>query len=377
MLRLLPRIFLFTFCAFVTAAAYSQDTTRPTSVDPDLMALENGKVPKEYNVRSIRVAGINYLDSSIVRSISGLQVGDKIMLPGGDAFSKAISNLWRQRLFSNIQIYITAVSGSDIDLEIEVQERPKLANFYFKGVKKTEAEELQGKAGLVKSTIITENTRRNAVEAITKFYTEKGFKNVQVRIEEKPDASLTNANSLTFFIEKGNKVKVNELNIYGNELVSEMKLKKQMKGTKEMTKLTFHSSDMPSPYGENERLSFSDYVKNWGFLSFNKTKILLDPYFRFKLFSSAKFDEKKYGEDKEKLLAQYNALGYRDAQIESDTMYYNKEGNLNIDVKVSEGRKYYFGNIAWKGNSQYSDSLLNAILAINKGDVYNLETLSK
>ncbi|HVG15219.1 MAG TPA: POTRA domain-containing protein, partial [Chitinophagaceae bacterium] len=168
-----------------------------------------------------------------------------------------------------------------------------------------------------------------------------------------------------------------ELNIYGNDLVSEMKLKKQMKGTKEMTKLTFHSSDMPSPYGENERLSFSDYVKNWGFLSFNKTKILLDPYFRFKLFSSAKFDEKKYGEDKEKLLAQYNALGYRDAQIESDTMYYNKEGNLNIDVKVSEGRKYYFGNIAWKGNSQYSDSLLNAILAINKGDVYNLETLSK
>jgi outer membrane protein insertion porin family len=361
----------------VSASVIAQDTTRPTSVDPDLLALENGKVPKEYNVRSIKVSGLNYLDSSIVRSISGLQAGDKIMLPGSDAFSKAITNLWRQRLFSNIQIYVTAVSGSDIDLEIEVQERPKLANFYFKGVKKTEAEELQGKAGLVKSTIITENTRRNAVEAITKFYTEKGFKNVQVRIEEKPDASLANANSLTFFIEKGNKVKVNELNIYGNELVSEMKLKKQMKGTKEMTKLTFHSSDMPSPYGENERLSFSDYVKNWGFLSFNKTKILLDPYFRFKLFSSAKFDEKKYNEDKEKLLSQYNALGYRDAQIVSDTMYYNKEGNLNIDVKVNEGRKYYFGNIAWRGNSQYSDSVLNVILGINKGDVYNLETLSK
>jgi outer membrane protein insertion porin family len=159
-----------------------------------------------------------------------------------------------------------------------------------------------------------------------------------VKIEEKPDPSLVNANSLTFFIEKGNKVKVNELNIFGNDLVTDMKLKKQMKGTKEMTKFTLHPSDMPSPYGENERLTFSDYIKNWGFLSVSKTKILLDPYFRFKLFSSAKYDEKKYTEDKEKLLAQYNALGYRDAQIMADTMYYNKEGNLNIDVKVSEGR---------------------------------------
>jgi outer membrane protein insertion porin family len=95
------------------------------------------------------------------------------------------------------------------------------------------------------------------------------------------------------------------------------------------------------------------------------------------LFSSAKYDEKKYTEDKEKLLAQYNALGYRDAQIMADTMYYNKEGNLNIDVKVSEGRKYYFGNIAWRGNSKYSDSLLHVILGINKGDVYNVETLAK
>ncbi len=377
MLRQLPRIFILGFCALLTVAASAQDTTKPTSVDPELEAIESGRVPKEYIIRSINVVGLNYLDSSIVRSISGIQAGDKIMLPGGDVFSKAINNLWRQRLFSNIQIYITAVNESNIDLEIEVQERPKLANFYFKGIKKTDAEEIEKKAGLVKSTIITENTRRNAVEVIKKFYTDKGFKNVAVHIEEKPDASLVNANSLTFFIEKGNKVKVNELNIYGNDLVADMKLKKQMKGTKEMTKFTLHSSDMPSPYGENEKLTFNDYVKNWGFLSLSKTKVLLDPYFRFKLFSSAKFDEKKYTEDKEKLLAQYNALGYRDAQIISDTMYANSEGNLNIDVKVSEGRKYYFGNIAWRGNSKYSDSLLNVILGINKGDVYNTETLGK
>src|SRR4028119_1148010 len=106
MLRLIPRFFILSFCVLLTAAANAQDTTKPTSVDPELEAIENARVPKEYTIRSIKVTGLNYLDSSIVRSISGIQVGDKMMLPGGDIFSKAISNLWRQRLFSNIQIYI-------------------------------------------------------------------------------------------------------------------------------------------------------------------------------------------------------------------------------------------------------------------------------
>ena len=378
MQRLLPRFFSLAICVFITVVASAQnDSSQPTSVDPDLLAIENGKIPKEYTIRAINITGINFLDTSIVQSISGLQVGNKIMLPGGDAFSKAITNLWRQKLFSNIQIFITAVQESNIDIEINVQERPKLGNFKFVGVKKTEADELSGKAGLVKSTIITENTRRNAVEAIQKYFVDKGYKNVQVRVEEKPDASLVNANALTFYIDKGKKVKVNEVNFYGNEQVSDLKLKKQMKGTKEMTKLTLYPTKMQSPYGKNEKLSFKDYLKNWGFLSLSKTKILLDPYFRFKLFSSAKFDEKKYNEDKEKVLAQYNALGYRDAQILEDTMYAAKDGNLNIDLKVTEGRKYYFGDITWRGNSKYSDSLLNAIVNIKKGDVYNLEILNK
>ena len=379
MLRLSSRIFALIACfLFVTGiSAQDVDTTKPTSVDPDLLALETARIPKDYTIRSINITGINYLDTSIVQSISGLQVGDKITIPGSDVFSKAINSLWRQRLFSNIQIYITAVQGENIDIEINVQERPKLGNFKFAGVKKSEADELQGKAGLVKSTIITENTRRNAVEAIQKYYREKGYTNVQVRIDEKPDPSIPNSNSLTFYIDKGHKVKVNEVNFYGNEQVSDLRLKKEMKGTKEMTKMTLRSSEMKSPYGANDQLSFKDYVKNWGFLSPSKTKILLDPYFRFKLFSSAKFNQTKYDEDKEKVLARYNALGYRDAQIVEDTMYYNKEGNLNIDLKISEGRKYYFGNISWKGNTKYPDSLLQRALGIEKGDVYNLETLNR
>jgi outer membrane protein insertion porin family len=256
-------------------------------------------------------------------------------------------------------------------------ERPRLGNFKFVGIKKSEAEEIQGKIGLTKSTIITENTRRNAKEVIEKFYSGKGYKNVQIEIEEKADPAFANANSLTFYINKGQKVRVNQVGFYGNEAVSDLRLKKQLKGTKERSKITLNPTQVESPYGTNEQMSFGEYVKGLGFLSATKTKNYLDPYFRFKLFSSAKFDPKKYEEDKEKILDYYNSLGYRDAQIIADTQYYTQDGNLNIDIKVEEGRQYRFGNITWRGNTKYSDSLLNQVLRIEKGDVYNLEVLNK
>jgi len=376
--------YLFRFCVVIMALfsvhfvnAQEPDTTKPTSVDPRLLEWEEAKTPKEYTISHISITGIKYLDTSIVLSISGLQVGDKVTHPGGNNFSKAIANLWRQKLFSGVQIFVVGIDGDKISIELNVQERARLGNFKFIGVKKSDAEELTTKIQLTKQTIITENTRRRAVEVITKFYADKGFKNVKVRIEEKPDPQFANSNSLTFYVEKGKKVRINDVHFFGNENVSELKLKKQMKGTKETGRLTLYSQEDKSPYGATKRQTFKQYLKDWGFLSGTKTLNYLDPYFRPKFFNSAKFDAKKYDDDKQKIIEYYNSLGYRDALILGDTTYTTKNGNLNVDLKVEEGRKYYFGNTTWKGNSKYSDSILTAILGISKGDVYDLATLNK
>jgi outer membrane protein insertion porin family len=373
-------VFLIAVFASVLTVHAQEDTSKPTSVDPDLLSLENARIPKEYIVAGIAITGIHHLDTSIVLSISGIQVGDKITIPGSDVFAKAIQNLWRQKLFSNIQIFITKVQGDNIWIEINVAERPRLGNFKFIGTKKTESEELQGKIGLAKQTIITENMRRNIIEITTKYFQDKGFQNIRVRIEEKPDASFANSNFITIYVDKGGKVRIDEVRIFGNEKVEEQKIKKQLKGTKEMSRLTLWPVTIPSPYGETKKLSFKQYVNDWGFLSLSKTRDVLDPYFRFKLLSSAKFNPKKYEEDKEKIVRYYNSLGFRDAQIVADTIISDtsiSRNKINVDIKVNEGRRYYFGNIAWKGNAKYSDSLLNVVLGITKGDIYNLDILNK
>lgn len=375
-------LFVLFFIAAIKSNVFAQvtpnDTTgQPTSIDPELINLFNQKSPKKYKISAIKVTGNRFFDESLLISISTLNVGDEILIPGGDNFGKAITKLWSQNYFSDIQIYITKLSGTNIEIEIAVQERPRLSKPIIKGIKKGEQEDLLGKMGLISGRVVTESAKQSAAEAIKKYYAEKGFRNASVRFEELKDASIPNSILLNIYVNKGNKVKINQINFVGNNDITDIDLKKQMKGTREMTRLTFHPIADKGVLANPKRYTFNEYLKDWGPLSFTKTKRVLDPYVRLKFLTSAKFNEVKYAEDLEKLIEYYNSLGYRDAAIADTMTYFTSNGNLNIDIKLNEGRQYYFGNITWRGNTKYSDSLLTVILGIRKGDIYNLELLNK
>jgi outer membrane protein insertion porin family len=357
------------------AGAQEKKDTVITNVDADLINIFNQKAPKKYKISAIKVTGNSFFDENLLISIANVNVGDEIVIPGGDLFSKAITKLWAQNYFSDVEIFITKLEDKNIEIEIAVTERARLSNFLFKGVSKSDAEDLTGKTGLVRNRVITENMKISAVEAIKKFYAEKGFQNSQIKIIEKSDTTYENTLLLDFVIDKGPKVRINNINFGGNSVEAGL-LKKKLKETHEKSRLTlFPVFDEPKIV-KTQRYNFEQYMKEKGFLTFTKTKKVLDPYARIK-FSGAKFDTKKYEEDKDNILDYYNSLGYRDATIVNDTVYYNGNGHINIDIKVSEGRRYYFGNITWRGNTKYSDSILTAILGIRKGDIYNLETLNK
>jgi outer membrane protein insertion porin family len=367
-------LFILVFFSFSFIATAQSDTSNPvTSVDPNLVDIFNQKTPKKYKINNITVSGNKYFDQALLLSIANLNKGDEVVIPGGDNFSKAIQNLWKQNYFSNVEIYITKLVEDKIDIEVVVTERPRLSTFDFKGIKKSEKEDLTGKTGLVKGRVITENMKRSAIEAIQKYYYDKSFRDVTVHIETTPDPSIENSQRLVFVINKGDKVKIEQINFYGNT-IDPVKLKKQMKDTKEKSRLTLH------PVKDSNAYTFNQYVKDYGYLTFTKTKRFFEPYVKIRPFASAKFNESKFQDDIEKLITYYNSLGYRDASILDTNVLAVQPGlnnNLKINIRVNEGSQYYFGNITWRGNTKFSDSLLTAMLGIRKGDIYNLETLNK
>ncbi len=380
MYKAILRNYLLLFYILFLAAPVAAQINIPGDNGPSLAQRQNaspGEAQRSvYEIGGITVKGVKYLDEDLLIAVTGLTVGQKVYLPNDENIAKAIKNLWKQELFANVDITVSKTIGTKIFLEIDVEERPRMSRYRFRGIKKSEAQELKDKVNLVRSRVVTEATKKEAVVRIKKFFEDKGYGDVKVSVRERKDTLAVNSVVLTFNIDKGSKTHINQVTVSGNTHASEARLKRTLKSTKEVAHLTLHATDKQTVY-EHENRSFGNYLKQLNFLSPSKTLEALNPYFRFNFFSSSKFNMQKYEDDKVSLISYYNSLGYRDADIVADTVYRVQNGNINIDIKVREGHKYYFGDIEWRGNTKYSTAELARILGIKKGDVYNQELLEK
>lgn len=288
--------------------------------------------PKELVLGGVVVTGTKYLDESVLISIANLPAGDTIQVPG-ERISQAIQNLWKQGLFSDIRVYVTRTQGQLVFLELRLQERPRLSKFSFKGVTKSEADKIREEINLERDRVITENVLRTTSNKVKDYFVDKGYLDATVTIREIRDSSFVNREILDIVVDKKRKVVIRRISIEGNSALSASKIKRTMKDTKERT--------------------------------------------RYKIFTSGKYLEDKFEDDMKKVIAKYNALGYRDAAIIGDTVYRMPEGSLAIVLTINEGRKYYFRNISWIGNTKHSSQELSNILGIRKGDVFNQDDLDQ
>ena len=156
----------------LSTSSFAQDQKGQDSVSQinvKLLGILNQKTPSKYKIRSVKVVGNQFFDENLLLSLSTLNEGDEVALPGGDNFAKAIRKLMDQNYFSDVSVYLTDVKGTEIDVEINVVERPRLSRFNFTGIKKSETEELSGKTGLTPNRVVTDNMRITAIEGIKKF----------------------------------------------------------------------------------------------------------------------------------------------------------------------------------------------------------------
>lgn len=325
--------------------------------------------PKDYQIGGITVSGVQYLDPNVLVMVTGLKVGDRIKIPG-EQISQAIEKLWKQGLFDNVKVSLTKVEGLDVFLNFELSERPRLSKFSFKGVKKSEADDLREQIKLTAGEIVTNNTLIRTTETIRKHFTEKGFLNTEVRITEVRDTVRLNNVSLIINVDKKSKVRINEIVMHGNANISDGRLKGKMKDTKERSNF--------QPFYRLDTLLFKT-LKNAVTLNFNGLNDAVADWatedLNLRIFKSSKFIKTTYEDDKANIIKRYNELGYRDAVIVKDSVYRYDDNSVNIELWVDEGAKYFFRDIKWVGNTKYTADILNSFLKIRKGDVYNQELL--
>ena len=290
--------------------------------------------PKKYIVGGVKVEGNTYYSSDQIIQVSGLREGMEVTVPSED-MSSVVNRLWLQRYFEDVTLAIDSIAPTrdTAFFKISLLERPRVSRWVFSGVKSGEEKELRERLNFRRGTEFSEYIAKTSVDIIKRYYKEKGFINVNVDVNTKKDSVIRGAIRVQFAIDRGEKVKIKTITFAGNDNVKESKLVRSMKKTRDGRLQNF--------------------------------------------FSSKKFNESEYENDKRSMISTFNEAGYRDARIVKDTMYYIEPGRLQIDFEIDEGKKYYFRDITWTGNSVYSSDALNQILMINKGDVYDVVTLQK
>ncbi|NRT11748.1 outer membrane protein insertion porin family [Flavobacterium sp. 14A] len=288
---------------------------------------------KKYILGNVTVTSKISFNEQTVVTFAGLQKGQEITVPG-EQISSAIKKLGKLGLFDEISFYINHIENDSIYLDLDIKELPKLKEVKFVGIKKNKTEALIKDNGLTKSKVVNENLLTTTKNYIENKYKKDGYYNTKVNINISKDTTTTNEVNMLVNIDKGDKVKISSIDFEGNEQMSDKTLRKAMKDTKQ---------------------------KNF-----------------LRILKASKFIKDKYKADLESVIAKYKEKGYRDARIISDSVKYNKAKNtLAINVNIEEGRKYYFGDIKFLGNTVYSDQLLSRILGVKKGETYNGVLLEK
>tara|TARA_B110000444_G_scaffold67972_1_gene63941 strand:+ start:18417 stop:20963 length:2547 start_codon:yes stop_codon:yes gene_type:complete len=307
---------LITFCFVIKG--YSQDSD-----------FNKGK---KYVIDSIIVTGLKTFNNKTVISYSGLRKGQLVQIPG-EEISNTINKLWKLELFSDINIFVSNVSGNRATIEIEIKELPTLTEVKIIGLKKSKSQTLITDTELTEGKKLSESFLTNTKNYIVNKYKKEGFLDTKVILNTIPDTIGNNSLKMVVNIDKGDRIKIKSIDFSGNEVFKDFKLKTKFKNTK---------AKFPGRFWKKSKYISSDFI-----------------------------------EDKENLINFFKEKGYRDARIISDTIIKNDDNSLSINIDIEEGNRYYFGNINFIGNSAYNNYQLKQILGIKRGDPYNGVLLKK
>ena len=325
-MKIFNRIFCLAVLLLMQTVAFGQQKSSSIEVDYNN--------PRKYIVGGISVEGNKGFHNDKILQQTGLRKGMEVTIPGED-ISSIVNRLWMQRYFQDVAVYADSLSASKdtVFLKLVVKERPRVTRWTFTGVKSGEKKDLQERLNFKRGGEYSDYVAKTSVDIIKRYYKDKGFLDVRVEPRVQKDTIIGNAIRVNYDVDRGPRIKIKTINFIGNDQVSDYKLAKSMKKTKS--------------------------AKFYNF------------------FSSKKFNDKEYKNDKKSLISAFNEAGYRDARLLRDSIYTVKPGRLGIDFVFDEGDKYYFRNITWTGNSVYTSEALNSILQIQKGDVYDVVTMEK
>ena len=296
-------------------------------------------------VIEIEVQGeLRKVAKSLILTTVGLEPGVEL---SQENVQQAVRDLQGLNVFEDIQIYGDQ-KPEGIKLYIIVVEYPSLEGLRFKGQKNLKEKDMKEALALVTGQVIAPRDVVRGEQKILDLYREKGYLRAEVKGQtfagEEPGKIY-----VQYDIAEGSKVQIKQIRL----------VQHRADGT------VVDSRDLPR---RNPRRP-----QQWDGLGPEPRKLIgLMETKEKHWWRKGEFSGDTYAEDKQKLLAYYRSLGFQQAAISRDSVYYDStRRHLFIDVEIDEGQRYRLGAVSWDGNAIFGSDELVEKLELDRGMIYS------
>jgi outer membrane protein insertion porin family len=232
----------------------------------------------------------------------------------------AIRRVYGLGLFSQVEAETSRIADG-VRVTFVATEFPKLKSVDYEGFRRVRKKDLDAKVKAKEGEVLTDKKVFDWRQEILKLYKEKGFLLVKVDHETtKPDA--LNQVTLTYKIDEGDQVRIRNIEILGND----------------------HFTD------EQIEIKLTNRQKRW--------------------YRKGTLKEDEFVKDLDRVVDFYKQRGFIDAKVLDYDMKFD-QGWADITVSVSEGSRYYFGNVTIKGDSVMKEANLRKLIHYHSGEPYN------
>ncbi|MFW5960271.1 MAG: outer membrane protein assembly factor BamA [Chitinivibrionales bacterium] len=265
-------------------------------------------------------------NKSAVRRVSGLRSGKRV-----DAvdIQKAIKNIYNMGGVKDVDFSAVSRTDTSVSLKLTMEEYPVCDGVEFEGNDEIKDRKFRDSLDISKGMPVSDQLMFKTKKSIKDMYAEEGYINASVE-HELIQKSLPEYVIVKFKIDEGKRARVRNIIFKGNEAFSDFRLKRKFK--------------------TDER----------------------------HIFSSGDFDREEYPNHLDTLMLYYKNNGYLDASVVRDSIWYTDEGSdINIEIEIDEGIKYYAGDVFIQGNNVVSEERLLSSVSLDKGGEFSLEDYEK
>lgn len=298
---------------------------------PDSMEREYGPAApaEEYNpdtsemqtrvkvLDSLAIEGLTTHSPSVVRNALEIRVGKPLT---SNDLQESIRRVYGLDLFRSVDFFVISENDSSVKLKLTLEEYPICENVEYDGNRKIKAKDFEEKVTLLKKgQIVTDDVLFDLRKRVKELYIEKGYNLAEIKTELVKSKIPGNA-FVKVNVQEGPRVRIESIVFKGNKEVKESKLARKLK-TKE---------------------------HRW--------------------WRGGEFNKDLYREHLDTLIYYYNDLGFLDASIVKDSVWYgDTQRDIFIEITVDEGKKYYTGDFFFKGNRIIPTDSLSSKITMKKG----------